>query len=144
MDSLPSSTPQSTLSRRRLLELGGVAMTGLGLPQLLQSKVIAAPYAQSSGKAKSCIFIVQYGGGPHHDTFDPKPDAPREIRGYYQPIPTNVPGIQISEKLPKLAGMADKYCLVRSMTHGNGGHFDGQHTGRPGTPINNTQDDTPY
>lgn len=140
----PIPTPQSTLSRRRLLELGGVAMVGLGLPQLLQSKATAAPYGQSSGKAKSCIFIVQYGGGPHHDTFDPKPDAPREIRGYYQPIPTSVPGIQISEKLPKLAALADKYCLVRSMTHGNGGHFDGMHTCLAGTSINNTQDDTPY
>jgi uncharacterized protein (DUF1501 family) len=144
MNPLPSPTTTSTLSRRRLLELGGVAMTGLALPQLLQSKAAAAPYGQSSGKAKSCIFIVQYGGGPHHDTFDPKPDAPREIRGYYQPIPTNVPGIQISEKLPKLAAMADKYCLVRSMTHGNGGHFDGMHTCLAGNSTNSTTDDTPY
>jgi hypothetical protein len=119
-------------------------MTGLGLPSLLQSQAAAAPYGQSSGKAKSCIFIVQYGGGPHHDTFDPKPDAPREIRGFYSPIPTNVPGMQISEKLPKLAALADKYCLVRSMTHGNGGHFDGMHTCLAGTSNPNTQDDTPY
>src|SRR4051812_7747747 len=141
---LSASPCPAHLSRRRLLELGGVAMVGLGLPELLQSKATAAPYGQLSGKAKSCIFIVQYGGGSHHDTFDPRPDAPREIRGYYQPIPTNVPGIQISQKLPRLAAMADKYCLVRSMTHGNGGHFDGLHTCLAGTSNNSFTDDTPY
>ena len=132
------------LSRRKLIQLGSVAMVGLGLPELLSAKAGGAPYGQSSGKAKSCIFIVQYGGGPHHDTFDPKPDAPREVRGYYQPIATSVPDIQISEKLPRLAALAHRYCLVRSMTHGNGGHFDGMHTCLAGTSINSTTDDTPY
>lgn len=125
-------------NRRRLLQLGGVAMTGLGLPQLLQ-----AGYG-GDRPAKSCIFIVQYGGGPHHDTFDPKPDAPREIRGYYQPIATSVPGIQISEKLPRLAKLAHRYCLVRSMTHGNGGHHDGMHVCLSGQSNGSNADDSPY
>lgn len=125
-------------NRRRLLQLGGVAMTGLGLPQLLQ-----AGYG-GDRPAKSCIFIVQYGGGPHHDTFDPKPDSPREIRGYYQPIATSVPGIQISEKLPRLAKLAHRYCLVRSMTHGNGGHHDGMHVCLSGQSNGSNADDSPY
>src|SRR5262245_26494702 len=95
----PATSPR--LSRRPLIQLGGASLVGLGLPQLL-----AASQANQR-PAKSCIFIVQYGGGPHLDTFDLKPDAPREIRGLYSPIPTNVPGIQICEKLPRLANLAD-------------------------------------
>src|SRR4030095_4049166 len=93
---------------------------------------------------KSCIFIVQYGGAPHHDTLDPKPEAPQEIRGLYQPITTSVPGIQISEKLARRAALARRYCLVRSMTHGNGGHFDGMHVCLSGQSNGSPQDDSPY
>ncbi|HND53514.1 MAG TPA: DUF1501 domain-containing protein, partial [Pirellulaceae bacterium] len=124
--------------RRRLLQMGGLALTGLGLPELLQAG------AASSQRAKSCIFIVQYGGGPHHDTFDPKPDAPREIRGYYQPIATSVPGTQISEKLPLLAARAHRYCLIRSMSHNNGGHNDGMHVCLSGQSNGANSDDSPY
>ena len=124
--------------RRRLLQMGGLALTGLGLPELLQAG------ATSSQRAKSCIFIVQYGGGPHHDTFDPKPDAPREIRGYYQPIATSVPGTQISEKLPLLAARAHRYCLIRSMSHNNGGHNDGMHVCLSGQSNGANSDDSPY
>lgn len=133
----------SRLSRRNLIQLGGVSMLGLGLPEFLAAKSNAASNGQGH-PAKSCIFIVQYGGGPHLDTFDLKPDAPREIRGNYQPIDTNVPGIQICEKLPRLARLADRYCLVRSMTHNNGGHSDGMHVCLSGQSVGSPQDDTPY
>ncbi|MFO0820154.1 MAG: DUF1501 domain-containing protein [Pirellulales bacterium] len=130
-------------SRRRLIQLGGVTLAGLGLPQLLSAGVANAGTG-SSARTKSCIFIVQYGGAPHHDTLDPKPDAPREIRGLYQPIATSVPGVHVSEMLPRLAQLAHRYCLVRSMTHGSGGHMDGMHVCLSGQSNSSNQDDSPY
>ncbi len=127
------------LTRRQLLQAGGIGMIGLGLPQLLHA---SAPERGAQRNGKSCIFIVQYGGASHHDSWDLKPDAPDDIRGPYRPIPTNVPGIQIGELLPKLANMADRYCLIRSMTHGNGGHDGGMHicmTGHSAPTV-----ETPY
>lgn len=131
-------------SRRQLIQLGGLSLAGLSLPRLLAADA-PRPYGergQSGGK--SCIFIVQYGGAPHHDTLDPKPDAPREIRGLYQPIATRVPGVHVSEMLPRLATLADRYCLVRSMTHGHGGHMDGMHVCLSGQSNGSNQDDSPY
>src|SRR5262245_42515026 len=118
-------TPR-TLSRRQLLQLGGISIMGLGLPDLLRAR---APVTSAIGKgtAKSCIFIVQYGGASHIDSLDLKPDAPDKVRGPYQPIATRVPGIQICEHLPRLANLADRFTIVRSMTHGNGGHDGGMH-----------------
>lgn len=135
----------SHLHRRRLIQLGGLGMLGLTLPEMLQARSASAAtkYGQA-GPERSCIFIVQYGGGPHLDTLDPKPDAPREIRGYYRPIASSVPGIQLSEKLPRLAALAHRYCLVRSMTHRNGGHRDGMHTCLSGQSNGTTTDDSPY
>jgi hypothetical protein len=96
------------MTRRQLLQAGGIGMLGLTLPQFLR--------ANESRSAKSCIFIVQYGGASHHDSWDLKPDAPADIRGPYRPIPTSAPGIQIGELMPKLAAMAHRYTLIRSMT----------------------------
>jgi uncharacterized protein (DUF1501 family) len=124
------------IDRRELIRLGGLGMIGLGLPQLL------AAGTNPNGRQRSCIFIVQYGGCSHIDSFDLKPDAPAEIRGPYQPIATAVPGMRICELLPRLAGMADRFALIRSMTHGNPGHDGGMHvcmTGRA-APV----EDTPY
>lgn len=114
----------NTLSRRRLLQVGGIGALGLSLPDLLNAG--AAPKGRATAE-KSCIFIVQYGGASHHDSWDLKPDAAEDIRGPYKPIATNVPGIRIGELLPRLAQQADRYCLIRSMTHGNGGHDGGMH-----------------
>ncbi|MDB5313328.1 MAG: hypothetical protein JWO38_7530, partial [Gemmataceae bacterium] len=91
---------------------------------------------------KSCIFIVQYGGCSQVDSFDPKPDAPAEVRGPFKPIPTSVPGTRICEHLPRLARLADRYCLVRSMTHGNPGHDGGMHVCMTGHSA--PAADTPY
>lgn len=140
---------QRRLARRRLVQLGGLGLLGLGLPRLLRDTSAAAA-DDGAGKygagrsPKSCIFIVQYGGAPHLDTLDPKPDAPPEIRGLYRPISTSVPGVQISEMLPRLAKLAHRYCLIRSMTHGNGGHSDGMHTCLSGQSNGSATDDSPY
>lgn len=127
----------SGLNRRQLIQLGGLGMFGLGLPQLL-----AGEYGPR--KERNCIFIVQYGGAPHHDTLDPKPEASSEIRGLYSPIATSVPGTLVSEKLPLLAARAHRYALVRSMTHGNGGHMDGMHVCLSGQSNGSNADNSPY
>jgi uncharacterized protein (DUF1501 family) len=122
------------IDRRNLIRVGSLGMIGLSLPQLL------AAGAPARRREKSCIFIVQYGGASHIDSFDLKPAAPAEIRGPYQPIATAVPGTQICELLPRLAGMGDRFALVRSMTHGNPGHDGGMHvcmTGRA-APVEST------
>jgi hypothetical protein len=127
---MPAPLFQSTrlddrLTRRRLLKIGGVGALGLSLPRLLEAGA-PRPFGGVFGPEKNCIYIVQYGGGSHLDSFDLKPDAPDDVRGPYKPIDTCVPGVQIGELLPRLASIADKYALVRSMTHGNGGHDGGQ------------------
>jgi hypothetical protein len=134
------------LSRRQLLQVGGVGMLGLSLPHLLRANASPTPSlpggeARRRGK-KSCIFIVQYGGASHHDSWDLKPDAPEDIRGPYRPIATNVPGIQVGELFPKLASMADRYTIIRSMTHGNGGHDGGMHICMTGHSVPTVE--TPY
>jgi uncharacterized protein (DUF1501 family) len=124
------------LTRRHLLQVGGIGALGLGLPQLLQA-------GQSRPRSdRSCIFIVQYGGCSHIDSFDPKPEAPEGVRGPYRPIASAVPGTRLGELLPRLAALAGRFCLVRSMTHGNGGHDGGMHICMTGQ--SSPAADTPY
>ena len=125
---------RTAISRRRLLQLGGIGMLGLGLPELLRAST------RAKAAPRSCIFIVQYGGCSQIDSFDLKPDAPAEIRGPFKPIATSVPGTHICEHLPRLARMADRYAIVRSMTHGNAGHDGGMHVCMTGhsQPVENT------
>ncbi len=118
------------ISRRQLLQVGSIGALGLNLPRLLQAA--QAPKRASKSSERSCIFIVQYGGCSHIDSLDPKPDAPEEIRGAYKAISTAVPGLRMSEMLPRLAALANRFCLVRSMTHGNGGHDGGMHVAMTG------------
>lgn len=116
-----------SLSRRQLLQVGGISMLGLALPQFLRASG-TGPAGRSQGHLdKSCIFIFQYGGPSHIDTFDLKPDAPLEIRGAYKPMATRVPGMQICEMLPRLAQQADRYSLIRSMSHNCITHQQAQH-----------------
>ncbi|MFN0198619.1 MAG: DUF1501 domain-containing protein [Planctomycetaceae bacterium] len=109
------------ISRRDCLQIGGLALGGMSLPQILcaeaatQSSVPAGSTQPIPSKAKGIIMILLPGGPTHLDTFDLKPDAPAEVRGEFQPIPTNVPGIDICELMPRLARMADKYTLIRSL-----------------------------
>jgi len=116
-------TLRDRLSRRDFLQVGGLGTAGLALGNLLQARA-AAP-ARTKG-AKSCILLFMNGGPPQMDTFDLKPDAPAEVRGEYRPIDTNVPGIQISEKLPGIARHIDKTAIIRSVSDSYVGGAHGQ------------------
>jgi Protein of unknown function (DUF1501) len=105
--------------RRDFLRLGALGATGLSLPGFFR---MAEAGEVAGGKATSAIFINLGGGPSHMDTFDLKPDAPSEFRGEFKPIDTNVPGIQISEHLPKLAQCADKFALLRGVSHSLAAH----------------------
>ena len=106
------------IARRNFLKIGGLAMGGLSLPQILQAEQDAG--VRNSSKA--VIMILLPGGPPHLDMFDLKPDAPQEIRGEFKPIRTNVPGVQIGELLPQLARNMDKLAIVRSLYGGLNDH----------------------
>src|SRR5262245_55515600 len=115
-------------TRRQLLEAGALGVLGLSLPQLLR-----AESAARLREIKSCIFILAHGGPAQLETFDLKPSAPAEIRGEFKPIRTNVPGIDISEHLPRLATLANHYSVIRSATHSYAIHNPGSYyvlTGR--------------
>jgi len=113
-------------SRRHALRLGACGLIGgLTLPRLLELQALAA--SSISAKAKSCIFLFLEGGPPHQDMWDPKPDAPPEIRGPFGTISTNVPDIFVTDQLPLCAQMADKYTILRSHSHNDNGHSTGYH-----------------
>ncbi len=99
------------VSRRSFLQIGGLAVGGLTLADVLRAE--SASSTRSGHKAVIMVYLS--GGLPHQDTFDLKPHAPREVRGEFKPIPTVVPGIEICEHLPKLAAVMDKCSLVRSI-----------------------------
>src|SRR6187455_3441835 len=119
----PSSACRSfhaadALSRRAALKVGGLGLLGLTMPRLLRAEswpTVTAPVIRP--RAKSVIFLYQFGGPSHLDMFDMKPDAPEGIRGPHKPIPSSADGIQVSERLPRVARIMDKVTLVRSMTH---------------------------
>ncbi|MGE3806901.1 MAG: DUF1501 domain-containing protein, partial [Gemmataceae bacterium] len=98
------------MNRRQLLQVGGLGLLGLQASKQAEA-------ARPKARAKSVIFLHQFGGPSQTDTLDMKPDAPDKIRGELKPIATSVPGIQMCELLPRLAKVANKFALVRSMTH---------------------------
>ena len=112
------------ITRREMLRVGGLGLFGLSLPQLfsLKSDAANAPATGGFGRAKSCILLYLSGGPPQHETFDPKPEAPIEIRGDFKSIPTKIPGVHFSELLPKSARIADHLAIIRSMTTDNNSH----------------------
>jgi hypothetical protein len=120
------------LTRRELLRVGAVGLGGLSLPGLLRLEAAAPPAA---GRAKSVVMLFLSGGPSHLDMFDLKPEAPEEIRGTFRPIDTNVPGIQISEHLPRTARLADKLAIVRSTTHATNSHPAATYWMMVGSPI---------
>ncbi len=110
------------VTRRDFLRMGGLALGGLALPGLLRAE-------SRSGirrSQKSVIMIFLAGGPPHQDMFDLKPGAPEGIRGEFRPIPTNVPGLDICEHMPRLARMMDKFALIRSIVGAGPDHSAGQ------------------
>jgi hypothetical protein len=102
--------------RRDFLRIGSLGLAGINLASALKGA--------TEGKRKdiSCILLWQSGGSPHMDTFDMKPDAPKEIRGEFQPISTNIPGIQVCEHLPFTAKVADKFTILRSLRSKENNH----------------------
>src|SRR5260221_11164058 len=100
----------------------------------------AAAQPGRNGKARSVIMIFNCGGPSHIDLWDPKPEATDTVRGPFQPIDTNVSGIQVSELLPKMAQRADKLAIVRSVHHTHGGHNAGMYWSTVGRPYK--KDDT--
>lgn len=142
----------SGLTRRDILRVGGSSTLGLTLADMFR-----APEANAAvkGPDKSCIFLMLIGAPSQLDTWDPKPDAPSEVRGPYNPIETNVSGIRIAETLPLTAKHADKYAILRSLGHSNAadhetghqvmhtGHFfpNGMDYPHLGTVVNYTRGD---
>ncbi len=126
------------INRRELLQVGYSGLIGLGLSQFL-----SAAEAPKAKKAKSVIVVFLTGAASHIDTFDPKPQAPVEIRGEFKPIATKVPGIQYSEHLPMLAARADKLAVVRSLTHRDDNHLGASHYLVTGTKQPNGRFDKP-
>lgn len=112
-------------SRREFLYVGLAGGLGLTLPEFF--KLQAATGGAAACAADSVIQIFLPGGMSAQESFDPKPFAPGDYRGPFSPLKTNLPGVQFSEKLPKLAAMADQFTVIRSMTHGEAAHERGTH-----------------
>jgi hypothetical protein len=108
------------LTRRDFLHVGGLGAFGLGLSDLFrwqQARAASPPRPAGFGKAKACILLFPYGSPPQHETFDPKPEAPAEVRGEMGSVATAVPGLRVCEHLPAVAGVMDRVTVIRSMTH---------------------------
>src|SRR5947199_6617471 len=122
-----SRTAQSRgngLTRRQLLQAGGAGLLGMSLPRLLAAESVGAG---NKPRARSVMFLFQYGGPSQLETFDMKPGAPEKIRGPFKPIASRTPGLQICEHLPRLACISDKFCVLRTMTHNYNDHSGAGH-----------------
>ncbi len=114
------------MARRSFVQLGLAGMASVGLPQILRAK----EESQALGRTKkdTSVIMLWLDGGPSHiDLYDLKPEAPAEYRGLWNPIRTNVPGMEISELFPRQAKVADKFSIIRSLHHDTGDHFTGGH-----------------
>jgi hypothetical protein len=121
--------------RRSFLQLGLGSLLGGTVYQSLSRVAQAAPAEEAvSPVAKSCILIWLDGGPTHYETFDPKPLAPAEIRGQFEPIPTQTPGVFFSEHLQQLAVRSNKFAVIRSICHEQGNHGAGNHYMMTGAP----------
>jgi hypothetical protein len=121
------------LNRREWLRIGSLGALGLGLPDLLR-----AGESRPARKQRSVILMCLLGGPPQHETWDPKPDAPREIRGDLKPIPSATPGLLVGELMPRTAQLTDKICVLRAVRTGDSSHSSSGYymtTGRPHQPI---------
>jgi len=126
------------ISRREVLRIGSLGLAGLTLPDLLRS-ASANETSPRPARAKSCIVLFLFGGPAQHSTWDPKPLAPVEIRGELKPIKTTVPGVEISELMPKTSLLAEHLCLLRAMRTGDNAHSSSGYymlTGQPHAPMN--------
>lgn len=123
--------------RRMAVQVGSVGLLGLGMNHVSSLRSFAAEAGSVAARHKAVIYIFLSGGLAKHESFDPKPDAPDNIRGEFTPIATQTPGVHISEHLPMLASRSNKWAMVRSLTHPYNEHSIGHHvmlTGRTETP----------
>ena len=128
------------ISRRTAVQVGSIGLLGLGMNHVAGLHTLAAEnqVALPKRRVKGVIYIFLSGGLGQHDSFDPKPDAPENIRGEFAPIETKTPGVSVCEHLPMLAARSDKWALVRSLTQPYNEHSAGHHvmlTGRTPLPI---------
>lgn len=125
------------VSRREWLRVGGIGLGGLTLAQLLRFRAEASDQA-GRGRAKSVIILFNSGGIPQHETWDPKPHGPVDIRGEFAAIETRTPGLQVCELMPKSAQMTDRIAVIRSMVTGDNAHSTSGYqmlTGMPHVPL---------
>lgn len=117
------------LTRREMLQVGYSGLLGVGLPTALASRTQADELSTGvlPRKPKSIIIVFLTGAASHHDTFDMKPDAPAEVRGEFKPIATSIPGLHVCEHLPHLAKQAEKYAVIRSLSHTDNNHLMSTH-----------------
>jgi hypothetical protein len=130
------------ISRREALRIGGLGLGGLTLASLAaarQAQAAAEPTAASFGRAKACILLFLLGGPPQHETWDPKPDAPVEVRGGLKPIASRTPGLMVGELMPRTAQLTDKICVLRALSTRDNAHSSSGYwmlTGTPHVPMN--------
>jgi hypothetical protein len=123
-------------TRREFMQVGALALGGLTLPDLLQARALASASGRSA-RTTSVILLFLDGGAPQQETFDPKPEAPREYRSLFGTIPTALPGVRFGSHFPRLARLADRMTVLRTLTHGDGDHGGATHwmkTGKPWPP----------
>ena len=113
------------MTRRDSLRAGFLGLGGLTLAELLRLRASAATNGIAENKDTAVILLFVHGGPSHLETYDMKPNAPTDIRGPFSPIPTNVPGLDVCELLPRHAQIADKYTIIRSVSHDQANHFEG-------------------
>ena len=128
-----SSSDCTGMKRRTFLQVGGIAALGLGLPTFLRARA-SSPVAPV--KVKRCILLWMQGGPSHIDTFDPKPEAPAEIRGDFKTISTAIPGVQFTEVAPMLAKSAKNFAIIRGHDPKNGSHGVADHLMMSGMKFN--------
>lgn len=115
------------LNRRELLQVGYSGLLGVGLPAAMSGVARAANSETSGVTPKQIVIVFLTGAASHHDTFDMKLDAPAEIRGEFKPVSTSVPGLHVCEHLPQLAARADRYAVVRTLSHSDNNHLMSTH-----------------
>ena len=138
----PIQLPTAGISRRELLRIGALSILGCAGGDAFGRRSAAAASSGTSadGWQRQCIFILLQGGASHIDLWDPKPRAVAEIRGPFRPIATNVPGIEFGELMERSAGVADKLCVIRSMTHRFSNHIAGTYVTLTGSNNQRDQD----
>lgn len=121
------------ITRREALCVGGLSAFGLRLPELLAARAASPTGVPGFGRARACIILWMTGGPSQHETWDPKPDTPAEVRGPFQPISSRLPGLHVCEHMPRTAAITDRLCVLRGFYTNNDGHSGGSYEMLTGT-----------